>query len=80
MSIKAFGKTISRDEAYQLIVNDYISNIIHAHNTDILEDIIVSGWKGIDEWSDKSLEELLADFCIENQPLKVQKNHEAPTK
>lgn len=66
--ITAFGKRVTRDEAYQIIINDKICDICHARNTDSLEDLLVMGWEPLDEWSDTDLEEYIECLSIENQP------------
>lgn len=69
MKIKAFGKMISRDQAYQIIINDKIGDICDARNTDVLEHLLMAGWVSLEMWSDEDLEEYINDFLlIENQP------------
>ena len=68
LKIKAFGKLVSRDEAYQIIINDKICDICHARNTDTLEDLLMFGWVSLEKWTDKELEEYISELLIENQP------------
>jgi hypothetical protein len=68
MKIKAFGKMVSRDEAYQIIINDKIADIVHANNSDTLEDLLMFGWVSLEKWTDKELEEYISELLIENQP------------
>lgn len=68
MKITAFGKTVSRDEAYQIIINDKISDICHARNTDTLGDLLMFGWVSLEKWTDKELEDYISELLIENQP------------
>ncbi|MBU2543274.1 hypothetical protein KJ707_01740 [Patescibacteria group bacterium] len=68
MKIKAFGKMVSREQAYQIIINDKISDICHARNTDMLEDLLMYGWVSLEEWTDKELEDYVSELLIENQP------------
>lgn len=68
MKINAFGKKVSREKAYEIITNDFISDIVHASNHDSLEDLLMSGWKPLEEWSDIELEEFIEELLIENQP------------
>jgi len=68
MKIKAFGKKVNREKAYQIIINDKISEIVDAGMSDSLEDLLMFGWKPLEEWSDKELEDFIDDLCIENQP------------
>ena len=68
MKIKAFGKKVSRDEAYQIIINDFIVSIVYSHNSDVLSFLLTHGWKPIDEWSDEDLEDYIAELAKENQP------------
>jgi len=71
--IKAFGKKVTREEAYQIILNDYICNIVYAQNTDTLEFILIeNGWEPLTEWCDKELEKLIEGLCVENQPTKAK--------
>lgn len=68
MSIKAFGKRVSRDKAYKIIINDKKCDICYARNTESLDDLLMFGWKSLEDWSDKELEEFISELCIENQP------------
>jgi hypothetical protein len=68
MPIKAFGKTVSRDKAYKIIINDKICDICHARNTDTLEDLLMFGWKSLKKWTDQELEDFISELLIENQP------------
>lgn len=68
MKIKAFGKIVNRDEAYQIIINDKIADICHARNTDTLDDLLMFGWKSLEDWSNQELEDYISELLIENQP------------
>lgn len=68
MKIKAFGKKVSREKAYQIIINDKIGEIVYARNSDSLEDLLMNGWKTLEKWSDKNLEDFIDELSIENQP------------
>ncbi len=68
MKIKAFGKLVSRERAYQIIINDKICDICHARNTDTLEDLLMFGWVSLEKWTDEELEEYIGELLIENQP------------
>ncbi|MDQ3008007.1 MAG: hypothetical protein M3Q81_00230 [bacterium] len=68
MQIKAFGEQVSRQKAYEVIINDRISDICHSRNTEILADLLVEGWAGLIHWDDKDLEEYIGTLSIENQP------------
>ena len=68
MKIKAFGKLVSREQAYQIIINDKICDICHARNTDTLEDLLMFGWVSLEKWTDEELEEYIGELLIENQP------------
>lgn len=68
MKIKAFGKKVSREKAYQIIINDKICEIVYASNQDTLEDLLMNGWKALEKWSDEDLEDFIDELCIENQP------------
>ncbi len=67
-NIKAFGKMVDRDEAYQIIINDKIADIVYASNSDTLEDLLMFGWVSLEKWIDKELEEYISELLIENQP------------
>ena len=67
MKITAFGKKVSRDEAYQIIINDKIADIVYASNSDTLEDLLMFGWVSLEKWTDKELEEYISELLIENQ-------------
>lgn len=66
--INAFGKKISREKAYKIIINDFICCISYAQNTDVLEDLLLMGWESLEDWNEKELEEFIEGLCIENQP------------
>lgn len=66
--INAFGKKVSREDAYEIIVNDCIANIVDAQNTDFLEFLLIEGWTSLEKWSDKELEDFISEPFIENQP------------
>jgi hypothetical protein len=68
MKIKAFGNMVNRDEAYQIIINDKIADICHARNTDTLDDLLMFGWKSLEDWSNQELEDYISELLIENQP------------
>lgn len=68
MPIKAFGKMVSRDKAYEIIINDRICDICHANNSSSLEDLLMFGWKSLEDWTDQELEEFISELLIENQP------------
>ncbi len=68
MKIQAFGKMVSRDEAYKIIINDKVADIVHASNSDTLEDLLMLGWVSLEKWTDKELEEYISELLIENQP------------
>lgn len=68
MKITAFGKKVSREKAYQIIINDKIGDIVYASNSDTLEDLLMNGWEALEKWSDKELEEYIDALLIENQP------------
>lgn len=68
MKITAFGKKVSREKAYQIIINDKIGDIVYASNSDTLEDLLMNGWEALAKWSDKELEEYIDALLIENQP------------
>jgi len=68
MKITAFGKQVSRDKAYQIIINDKIADICHANNTDTLKDLLMFGWVSLEKWTDKELEEYISELRIKNQP------------
>lgn len=68
MSITAFGKKVSRDKAIDIIIKDKICDICYAQNTDSLEDLLLWGWKSLEDWTDAELKEYIDGLCIENQP------------
>jgi len=68
MKIKAFRKIVSREQAYQIIINDLICHIVYANNSDTLEDLLMDGWEPLGKWSDKELEEYISTLLVENQP------------
>ena len=68
MMITAFGQKVSREKAYQIIINDKIGEICHASMTDTLEFLLMYGWVSLEKWTDKELEDYIADLLIENQP------------
>lgn len=66
--IKAFGREVSRDKAYEIIINDFVGEICHSRNTDRLRDLLIGGWESFEKWSDLKLEDFIEDLLIENQP------------
>lgn len=68
MKIKAWGMKVSREKAYQIIINDKMNEIVEARIYEALEDLIMGGWKGLEEWTDKELEEYISSLLIVNQP------------
>lgn len=66
--IKAFGKMVSRDKAYDIIINDMLCDIVYAHNTDTLKYLLMDGWDSLEKWTDQELEDFIDRMCIENQP------------
>lgn len=68
MKIKAFGKLVTREQAEQIIINDFICDIAYAQNTDTLEGLLLYGWTALTKWSNKELEEYIDELCVENQP------------
>lgn len=68
MPITAFGKKVSRDKAIDIIIKDKICDICYARNADSLEDLLLWGWKSLEELTDADLEEYINGLCIENQP------------
>lgn len=68
MKIKAFGKMVSREKAYQIIINDKICDTCDARNTEVLEELLFEGWAGLINWTDKNLEDYIDVLSIENQP------------
>jgi len=66
--IKAFGKLVDRDKAHQIIVNDWLCSVCYAGITDALKDLLLDGWKPLDEWGDQELEDYIDGLCPENQP------------
>lgn len=70
--IKAFGKLVDRNEAFQIIINDKIGDICYARNTDTLENLLIYGWEALEDWTNKELEDFISELCIENQPQKPE--------
>lgn len=66
--IKAFGKYVSREQAYKIIINDKIGEIHQADDGDILGDLLMYGWTALTEWTDEDLETWICELCVENQP------------
>ena len=60
-----------REFAYEIIIDDYIQNIVHAHNTDVLEMILLYGWESLFDWSDKELSEYINDSI---EPVNLSEN------
>ena len=57
---------VSRDDAVQIIIDDFIGCIVHAQMSNVLEELLHSGWKSIDEWTDEELENFVSTLCEEN--------------
>lgn len=73
MKLKAFGKYISREKAIEIIIEDFKCSICYARNTDVLEELLCLGWKGLEKWSNKGLEEYISGLSEENQPYVINK-------
>jgi len=72
MKIKAFGKTISREKAYDLIINEQVCCFVYATNLKELEELLMVGWKALPDWSDEELKLFVDTLCLENQPEEIQ--------
>lgn len=68
MKINAFGKKISRDEAYELTVCYKFCEICNFRDHESLCDLMMSGLPSLEEWSDKDLEEYISTISVENLP------------
>lgn len=76
MKIKAFGKMVSREKAYQIIINDKMNEIVEARMYEMLEELLMCGWTGLEEWTDQELEDYISDLLLVNQPKPIKANDE----
>jgi hypothetical protein len=67
-NIKAFGKMVDREKAYQIIINDKMNEVVYARMYEMFEDLLMSGWQGLYYWTDKELEEYISELLLVNQP------------
>jgi len=65
--ITAFGKKVSREDAYDIIINDYICKIVYSGDSDELVEILSRGWDSLEKWSDGELNVFIDGLDIENQ-------------
>lgn len=66
--IKAFGQTVDRAQAIEIICNDKVCEICYAGMEDALRYLMLNGWKALHEWSDKELEDYIADLSQDPRP------------
>lgn len=54
--ITVWGEKITRKRACEIIVTDHINVICGAGMEDMLVNILMLGWKGLEEWTNQELE------------------------
>lgn len=64
---EVFNKKVSRAEAEQIIINDKIAEIVGAKMIDALDWILTYGWKPLEKWTRKEIQEELDNLLEENQ-------------
>ena len=70
--INAFGKIVTREEAYQIILYDMVAEIAFARCCTGLKEVLMYGWKPLPTWSDQELEDFIGNLSVENQPHVVE--------
>ena len=64
--IKAFGKTVSRDEAYEIIINNKINEICRRQKSENLYYMLMFGWESLVKRTNKELERFIKEHLIED--------------
>lgn len=68
------GENMTRDEMIELLIEDRINEWVHARMHEGLEEVLFSGWKGYDEYTDEELDEAFELLVEENfTPDKAEK-------
>ncbi len=57
---------MTRNEIIELLIEDRINEWVHARCDEGLEEILYSGWKGFDDYTDQELQEAFEYLCEDN--------------
>lgn len=57
---------MNRNEIISLLIEDRIGDWVHAHNTDGLEEVLVLGWKGYENYTNQELQEAFEELIEDN--------------
>jgi len=66
MKIQKTEKTVSREVAIQIIIDFFVTVIIEMKDEDLLAEHLLGDWKGLCNMTNKELEDLASDLCIED--------------
>ena len=72
----ALGRELSREQAYEVIINDWIADVCEAGNSFGLRLLLLDGWVSLRARTDEDLQDQL-DTVIE-RPLRVEDEADAP--
>lgn len=67
---------MTRNEMIKALIEDRLTDWVYAQNIDGLEDILISGWKGYEDYTDLELKEAFEELSNENL-VKKETNIEA---
>lgn len=65
MKIQKTEKTVSREVAIQIIIDFFVTVIIDLNDKDLLAEHLLGDWTGLCNMTNKELEDLASDLCIE---------------
>lgn len=71
MKVKAFGKMVSRKQAYKIIIYGTINEMVHGNMYEVVEDLLVYGGLGFKYWTSKDLEEYICNLRYKRQLRKL---------
>lgn len=64
-TIKAFGKFVDREAAYEIILNYWTCCLFCPEDLNALNPLLFGGWKPFKEWTDTELEDFIEEHCDE---------------
>lgn len=66
-TFSVFGRIVDREEACDVIANDYITSILGCHDADQLYELLIGRWQSLDWWTDREIQDRLDELEPENQ-------------
>ena len=58
---------MTRDEMIEVLIEDKFSEWIYAGCTDSLEEMLLFGWKGLEDYTDQELKETIEEMFTQKQ-------------